>query len=220
MSSFGSSFFGKKNAKRPALLKMKGEHNKPLACGARRRGRRRCRFGVRGLCGRRGLLLRPADADVRGVRVVAARGGDAEERGSYASTDERRGPARDRGGEGGERVAGLLAEGRRTRREPDASLPGKAPNRSSNRKKPVRSKVPPPCTAMALVRARRRRRLGRRGRRGAAHVVVRAAEAARVLPRAPKGRRRLRRQPPARSGATRFRNARPFPNDRPKDKGL
>ena len=144
---------------------MKGEHNKPLACVRRRRGRRRCRFGVRGLCGRRGLLLRPADADVRGVRVVAARGGDAEERGSYASTDDAADPL----GIAAEKEANASRDASPRDDGPDAnpnaSLPGKAPNRSSNRKKPVRSKVPPPHGDGARG-ARRRRRLGRRGRRG------------------------------------------------------
>ena len=81
MSSFGSSFFGKKNAKRPALLKMKGEHNKPLACV--------CGGGADGVD--LGLVYAgSADGavfcyDLRtqtaGVRVVAARA-RAEERGS------------------------------------------------------------------------------------------------------------------------------------------
>ena len=152
MSSFGSSFFGKKNAKRPALLKMKGEHNKPLACV--------CGGGADGVDV--GLVYAGyADGAVfcYDLRTQTCVGSASLPRavvtqkkgGSYASTDDAADPL----GIAAEKEANASRDASPRDDGPDAnpnaSLPGKAPNRSSNRKKPVRSKVPPPCTAMALV---------------------------------------------------------------------
>lgn len=148
VSSFGSSFFGKKNAKRPALLKMKGEHNKPLACV--------CGGGADG--DTLGLVYAGyADGSVfcYDLRTQTCVGSASLPRavvtqkkgGSYASTDDAADPL----GIAAEKEANASRDEEGPDANLNASLPGKAPNRTSNRKKPLRSKAPPPCTAMALV---------------------------------------------------------------------
>ena len=164
-SSFGSALFGTKKAKLAPLLKIKGEHKKPLACVC---GGGEANVVYAGYADGAvfcyDLKTQTCVGSASLPRAVVTR----KKGGAYASTDDAADPLgiaaeKDRDVPGSRANAEELLSSGNGRLPGDGTVSTTAAATTTNdvsrvtksegksRQKPVRSKAPPPCTAMAFV---------------------------------------------------------------------